>query len=490
MCDFLVHSLLQNSALKTPNEICVQYKNDSWSYIELYNHCLKIKKYLDEIIVVERRNIGIHFNNDPSFLISFFGILMAGHTVVPIPYYSTQTEVERIIHFCDIKILFTDKKFSSTHVNTTDVSFVVSRYRNNTLDFKSPLINKNSPALILPTSGSTGDPKFVMLSHYNIYSNAIAHGREIQHNSNDIFIITMPLSFSSTITTQILSCIYSNVKFHIVPLPLFPRAILNYIEKYKINCLAAVPSFLMNLIEAIESYNYKIDFKLSFITISGAPVTQRLNKQLKEIFPKTDVIQTYGLTEASPRVTMMRRGYQKLCCGKPVDGVEIKINKQESKREGEISVRGVNIMIGYYKNKKLTQSTFNKNWLRTGDIGYLDSDGDLHLIGRKKNIIISGGINIYPEEIEEFFFNQIGVIQSMVIGEKHYILGESPVVYLTINNEFNIKNIYNQSTKFLSRYKIPKRWYKVKNIPLNNTGKVIRTFKPELLHSEVILDLL
>lgn len=142
---------------------------------------------------------------------------------------------------------------------------------------------------------------------------------------------------------------------------------------------------------------------------------------------------------------------------------------------GEIVVRGPNVMLGYFKREDLTKKTLLNGWLHTGDLGYIDKDGYLYLTGRKKNIIISGGINIYPEEIEELLMNHPAVSECCVISEQHYLLGEIPIAKIVLKQDFIDSNeLYKYCKHNLSNYKIPKRFDFVSELSKTYNGKVKR----------------
>jgi len=194
----------------------------------------------------------------------------------------------------------------------------------------------------------------------------------------------------------------------------------------------------------------------------------------------------YGQTETSTRISHLLPKNSKIkigSVGKPIPGVELKIVNDEGKEAqieeiGEIIVKGSNIMKGYYKRNELTQQSIHDGWLFTGDMGKLDRDGFLYIVGRKKNVIIKGGMNIYPEEIEEIILLNPIVEEVCVYGESNELLGEVPIARVILkSNAVNIKedDLKRYCFRNMTSFKIPDRFEFVTELPKTDSGKIIRT---------------
>jgi len=207
-------------------------------------------------------------------------------------------------------------------------------------------------------------------------------------------------------------------------------------------------------------------------------------QQLMDLLPDTGFVQTFGQTEASPRATALlpEDALQKLgSVGKPIPNVEVRVvddadNPIPHDTVGNIVIKGPNVMKGYYKRPEISAKTIKNGWLYTGDLGHMDAEGYLYLVGRKKNLIISRGQNIYPEEIEEIMLDHPTVKELRVMGEAHDVMGEKVMACVVLEDEATTteKELYDFTGARLASCKVPSEIRIVKNLPKTATGKVRR----------------
>ncbi|MGG4340441.1 class I adenylate-forming enzyme family protein [Paenibacillus lautus] len=486
----MVHEILLETYQKSPNKLALITRNRKFTYEDIYKNAMKISELLRKRNIPIGSHIGLYFNNTTEFIFSFFGILISKMVVVPIPIFSKQVEIETIAENCDIHSIIAlepPKSIKRPVISWGDIESYEPSEVGYDHDTKSDL--ENSLALLLTTSGSTSAPKIVMLSHKNIISSAIAHQNSVNFSPADVFMVTMPINFISTITTQILVCILSETAIVLEPLPLIPRSIFNIIEQNRINCISMVPTTLNFLLDISRSKKIVLS-NIHTCVVSGAPLSNDLFQEAKNLLPNADILQTYGMTEASPRISIMDRGDDELSCGKVVKDVEVVIrdsasNPLPTNMVGDIYVKGPNVMLGYYKNPRLTATIIQNNWLMTEDIGKFDMWGNLRIVGRKKNIILVGGMNVYPEEIEDILNGIITVDLAVVVGVPDKVLGEVPAALIKPKRGMQLQERFISSilANHLSTYKIPRQLLMVKDIPLTPNGKVDRIKSKDLLKS-------
>jgi long-chain acyl-CoA synthetase len=222
---------------------------------------------------------------------------------------------------------------------------------------------------------------------------------------------------------------------------------------------------------------------LRIINFYGASMAIHKIRKLAEKFPEVDLIYSYGLTEAAPRVTYIKREEllsKEGSSGVPIKGVEVKImvDQREAKafEQGEICVKGPNVMMGYYKNEEKTKAVLADGYLLTGDLGWLDAEGYLYVKGRKDNMIIKSGKNIYPEEIEAVLMGYPGMKEVLVRGEADELVGEEIVAYVVSDGEeaLNLFQVLKHCKKALEDYKVPGKIYQVKELKKTLSNKIMR----------------
>ncbi|WP_127572622.1 class I adenylate-forming enzyme family protein [Paenibacillus xylaniclasticus] len=480
----LIQDILKKSKEEDPEAVAI-YTTDSYlTYEQLYNESVRLHLQLIQRKIERRKRIGIFFNNSPDFIIVFFAILMSDCIAVPLPYNGNCNEIIRLINICDIDIVLSK--------NTEEISdhnwIITSRLNQDVVfgdgnsEYEEASTDPNEVAVLLATSGTTSDPKVIQLSHRNIFTNSHAHANAIKLDKRDIFAVTMPLHFSSTLTTQLLSCIISRTTLALFELPLLPKKLIHHLNTIPVTCFACVPTTLKMLVNESQKKNITLSNTIHTIVVSGAALEEEVYKLAQLVFPRAKILQTYGLSEASPRVSIMSRDDISLSCGKAVEGVSIFVVRENGQRcnyneVGQIVVSGDNIMMGYYKNDEDTKKVIKDGELYTGDLGYLDEQERLFIVGRIKNIINVGGSNVYPEEIEQLLRNHPEISDVIVIGEEDTLLGEIPVAYVRlINNSTKISGIELKQylSNLLAPYKIPKHFYSVDEIQKTSTGKLIR----------------
>ncbi|MEK5468052.1 class I adenylate-forming enzyme family protein [Paenibacillus sp. FSL R7-0210] len=492
----IIHRLFME-ACDRKDQIILQDLKQQWTYAEVMTEAYLIALYIKKNFELEAgSHLAVYTNNEPLFITAALGIQFSGHVLIPVPYSASLTEIENILQASDAKLVIS--KYAQPARLNRHIYWVTAQdfSQEPVPSFESiSLTNPSDPnscAILLPTSGTTGQSKIVMLSHENVLTNALAHGRKVGYTDQDSFLVTMPVHFSSTIVTQLISCMLFGTRIRLISLPLLPRTAFRLFQDKAVTAFSAVPTQLMHFVSDYhQTTNWSAFDSIEFIVISGAPIPAKLVDNLQTVFPQADIIQTYGLTEASPRVSMMDRGERCLSCGSPISDVSIRLvdeeeNEVEGAAIGEVWVKGPNVMLGYYNNPELTNNTIVDGWLKTGDLGFWNESGCLIITGRKKNIIISGGINIYPEEIEEFLYGLKEVEEVMVVGVHDDLLGEVPIAFLKVCEEclIDLDALTQHCNLHLSSYKVPRQWRIVDDIPKTKTGKLDRASTKCLLLNE------
>ena len=393
------------------------------------------------------------------------------------------------IHLKKIKALLTDYN-SKIQVLLMDESVSYEYGDLTKIIYTQPSDSETSIALLVHTSGSLSKPKRVALSHKNLLSNAHSIIESLAISSEDITLIAMPLQLISAITSQMLTHLLIGATLVIMDLPFVANNFYDLCEQYQVSNFTCVPSIL-NLLTMRRIALNKLT-SLRTVCFGGAPTPNIRISELITLFPNIRFVHMYGQTEASPRLThLLPDDLEKRLgsVGKPLPGVTmIVVDKNGNECEplviGEICAKGDNIMVGYYKNPQMTNQILINGWLHTGDLGYMTEDGFFYIVGRIKNIIISGGENIYPEEVEEVLLSHSNVLDALVYPTKDVILGEVVCAKVVLKESMSADELRAYCKQFLKNSKIPKHFTVCTKIDRTASGKVIRGMKTDRADKE------
>lgn len=493
----LLKEIIKNQ--KNNNSLMIQYKRDSLTYIE-FNKIVDSKVIYLNNLKINSNNIGLFLSNSINYAIGYFAITFLDKVIVPIPVVAKEYEIISTVDYCELDLIITDSKNRETlleylknfkykiSIYNLDDNFVIYIGKSMKREFTSlhhSINQDNNVAIMLHTSGTTSNPKRVMLTHKNLISNVISNISSLRLTRKDKSLIALPMYFGYCNTAQFLTHLYLGASICIFEGMFLPNKFFDIVQREKITNFTGVPSMLIMLLTYKNSSKYDTS-SLRYICFGGSNMPIEKLRLLINLFPHSGFVQTYGQTEASPRVTALlpEDALRKIgSVGKPIPNVEVRIVDEAGNNViqgdiGEIIVKGDNVMRGYYKRPQITNDTIKSGWLYTGDLAKYDEEGYIYLVGRKKNIIINGGINVYPEEIEELLLNHGAVKEALVYGISHEILGEVPAAKIVLNQKIDYKpsseELINYCVDKLSKYKVPTEIYFVNKLEKTKTNKIKR----------------
>ncbi len=442
----------------------------------------------------------VSLSNSPEVFACFAAIWRLGAVIVPIMFLLGEDETRYILAHSDAKAVITSmdliEKIRNAAAGIDHIQHIIvlgGKDRENQMDFHR-LVESNSPlqetaemapddvALMIYTSGTTGRPKGVMLSHNNLYQNARASWEAAGATKGDTTLLCLPLAHSFGVVTMNSGSLSPFKESTAVLMRWFdPEEVFRLIEKYRVTQFIGVPTMYQLLINHPAGDKYDTG-SLERCTISAAPVTEELHRAFTTKFD-CEMYEGYGLTEASPAVALCRRGMplKKGSTGIPIPGVEVKIfdaqdNEMPTGEQGEIVVRGPNVMRGYYKNPEETAAALRGGWLHTGDAGFLDEEGYLFITDRFKDMIIKGGYNIYPSEIEGYLEEHPAVGEVAVIGIPDQKYGEEIMAFVVPapGQDIDEGSLIEFAKSRMTPYKAPSRVQLVDGLPKSLVGKVLK----------------
>lgn len=431
--------------------------------------------------------------NVPEFAIAYFAVQRIGAIIVPINAKMSLTEVEYVLTNSEAKALSVhDLLFEAVKALKNDLCLIkTGEAATNWVSFDTIYSKDESPidchlpstaeSTILYTSGTTGKPKGVLFSYENILTVAQMICVEMEVKPESRILHMMPLSHSAPLHLFFMAGLIVGATAVLTP-TFTPELLLETVEKEKTTHFFGAP--IAYLLTAKQSEIERTDLSsMKWWIYGGAPLSKPEVAFVKERFHTDHLVCVYGLTEAGPSGTLLSGPEHDTKAGSigkraalhaEVIVADEEGNEVEKGIVGEILVRGEGNMIGYYKNEEATKATFIGDWLKTGDLATVDEDGYIWIVDRKKDLIISGGVNIYPKEIEDILVTHPEINEAAVIGVPHPEWGETVKAYFAANQALNIDEIKDFVKDQLAKYKIPRLYEQVDALPRNASGKILK----------------
>jgi long-chain acyl-CoA synthetase len=428
--------------------------------------------------------------NCPEVLQAYAAILKTGAVVVPVIFLLSPAEVRHILDHAGAALVITAPELAWKADGWTGPVVVVGGEAPGALSYE-PLVAREPDAfvtteradgdlaVVLYTAGTTGQPKGVALSHANLASNARAAASLYELDREAWALAVLPLSHSYGLTVMNAGHLIGT---RAVLLRWFnPTLVLETIQRYRVQSMSGVPTMYVYLLGDPDAERFDTS-SMRLWGSGAAPLPLEIVEPFEKRFGGR-ILEGYGLTEASPVVSAHRySGVRKLgSVGQPLPGVEVRIVDDDDREvptgeAGEVCVRGPNVMLGYYRLPDETARTVRDGWLHTGDIGRLDEDGFLYIVERKKDLIIRGGLNVYPREVEEVLYAHPAVAEAAVVGIPDPVMGEEVLAFVVTRagHAPTADDIVAFCQSRLARFKCPRQVRFVDGLPKSPIGKVLR----------------
>lgn len=484
-----LYSAIQQSAAKNGDSVAFEWEGGQWTYQEVAAYSNVVGNRLAEITGGKRQNIALLIPNTPWFAPSLFGLHAAGCVAVPFNPLLTAEELGLLLSHGDCGILIYDpvleeKARAAIQHTSHEVTLLSARElvmgENPNPAPLSPTTTVDDLSMILYTSGTTGNPKGVMLSHKNIYTNVMGFTTVYKFSREDTLPCVIPLFHSFAMTTILYGGLLNGARIVLFP-QFVPQKVLQLIfSKPNIILIAVPPMLLMTARfapdDAASTHNLRL------VVSGGGPLPVDVSAFFKKKF-EHEILEGYGLTETSPVVSFNRPGINRLgTIGLALPDVETQVRDENgtvlgTNEIGELCVRGDLVMQGYYKNEDYTREVmYDDGWLRTGDLASIDDDGYMKIVGRAKDVIVCGGENIYPREIEEMLLRVPGVIQAAVVAQPNKLRSEVPYAFVVLDESAHGQVTESQLRKHcrehLAEYKVPEGFEFIDEMPQTATRKI------------------
>ncbi len=480
---------LSRWAKESPKKIALIFKEEKISFGDLNQRANTLASALRRMGVEKGERVLFMLPNGTHFAITYFAITKLGAIAVPLDIRLRWEEILPTLYHCEPKVLITFRSLYYLFENLFDTKAILIGGQGKKGDFLAwediPLSTKEietetkdpEDALYLYTSGTTGRQKAVVLTFGNLDESPRVMGEVVHTGKDDIAGIILPMSHISG--PILLNGLAAQGSTLVIFESLRPEGILETIERHQVNWFHGVPLIFQLLLESKKEYRLQ---SLKWIAMMGTQVPLNLVQEFAKKYPHVKVIQGYGLTETSPFISLtpLEKAEEKpSSIGRPVPRAEVRVVDEKGRplpkgQVGEIIVRGPMVMKGYYKDPQATSERIKDGWLYTGDLGKFDEDGYLYFMGRRDELIITGGLNVYPQEIEGVLLAHPKIAEVAVAGvpdEKRQRVIKAIIVS---KEEVSKKEILDFLKGRLASYKLPSIIEFRKDLPKTSTGKVIK----------------
>ncbi len=493
-------SILKNSARRDPQQLAVIADEERLTYADLEARSDAVAAALIDAGVTPGAVVAMQLPNVPEFPVSLYGILKAGAAVLPLnPLYKSY-EMSYLLEDSGARHMITDSSSAREaakaleEVGGTGLYVVgtppdgtagrpFSELVEHEVADRAPFVQRDpgDTAILLYTSGTTGKPKGVQLTSFQLYMNAMAHVEAFGMDPTSKVVAVMPL-FHALGLSGILNATVS-AGGTVLLLPKFDvERVLEVIQRDGATIIHGVPTMYHALLHFPKLSEYDIS-TLRRCGSAGAAIPAEVLDAVEDTFG-VQILEMYGLTESGPLATYNDPNDRKpYSIGKPIPGVEVEIWNEHNQplprgaeHVGEMVIRGHNTMSGYLNNPEATAEAFTDGWLHTGDLAYQDEDGFLFFVDRKKELIIRGGYNVYPREVEEVLYTNPKVSEAAVIGVPDERLGEEIKAFVTLKPGVTAHpaELVDYVKDRLAPYKYPRVVEIIEQMPKSPTGKILK----------------
>jgi long-chain acyl-CoA synthetase len=486
-------SILAESARKYPERTAVVMGEERIAYAQLWAQALGVAADLRERGVGPGDAVALLMPNVPDFPRAYYAILALGGVVVPVHALLTPDEIAYVLRDSGAKLLIGHPMLASGPAGAERAAIQYMDMVRQAHHDKGPseaisiaLRDAQDDAVVLYTSGTTGKPKGAVLTHLNMVMNATICAFDLfEAREGDVSLCALPLfhSFGQT-------CVM-NAGFRAgITIVLMPRfdgvAALDHMVRENVSIFAGVPTMYVALLEAAKNDPRRPPLRK--LNSGGASLPVPVLERVQETFG-VQVEEGYGLSETSPVATFNQRaiGVKAGSVGTPIWGVDVaiadaaveeRIEMLPTGEKGEIVIRGHCVFSRYLNNPEATAAVKVDGWFRTGDIGAMDQDGFVYILDRKKDLILRGGFNVYPREVEEQLLRHPAVAQAAVVGIPHDVHGEEVCAVIVLHEnargQVDRESIVMWARENMAKHKYPRLVHFVDAFPLGPSGKVLK----------------
>jgi long-chain acyl-CoA synthetase len=500
--------VLVAATAKVPHKVAVSCGDEELTYAEFDERSTQLAHGLGDAGVAKGDRVALHMGNTLEMALSYFACFKLGAIAVPLNIRLKPAEIEYILGHSEARLYIgepglyartadtprfcpADRFYETTEQTPTQGYAAFAALLTSRRDRRLPHVRASDPAAILYTSGTTARPKGVTHSHDTLQGCArTSLGWGV--GTDDVFLTFSPLAHASGLLLMVLPAIMVAAENALVP-RFDPQAVLQTLARRRCTATFGLPAGLQALCRELARHPVDVG-SLRLCLAGGDTVSLALQNEFQQRFG-VSIQEGVGMTESVP-ICLSRPGrIRPGSVGEPAEGMEVRIVDEtgapvEPGAAGELIVRTAAKMIGYWNDPEATAATIRDDWLYTGDLARVDADGYYWFAGRKKEIIIRGGSNVAPQEVEEVLLQHPAVFQAGVVGMPDAEFGESVVAFVSLRDNGPgccESELIDYARRFLSDHKVPGQVHFLADIPLGTTGKVSRKRLKESLQAQAAI---
>jgi long-chain acyl-CoA synthetase len=480
---------LRRAVRVAPGGPAVSFGDVALTYGEMWERCRRLAAALRGLGLEPGDRVAVVARNSHRYLELYQAVPGAGFVLVPLNHRHADAELRYALEDSGARVLFSDRAVADVPACVEHVVDAAAGYED-LVAGASPIrefpddVSEDDLAGIFYTGGTTGGAKGVMLRHRSLVSNAMHVQAVWPFDPETCFLLAAPM-FHLAGTLAVLPCVWHAARQVVMP-AFDAAAALDLIEAESVTATQVVPSMLAALCD--EQLERPRDVaSLRFLTFGGAPSATETLRRAQRAFPGAELMTMYGSTETAPLVTAVRHLERLLdtpharTCGRPLVGVELRIVDPGDRTPlgvgevGEVAVRGPNVMRGYWEKPRQTADVLADGWYHTGDLGRIDEHGYVELVDRAKDMIVSGGENVYSTEVEDVLYRHPAVAEAAVFGVPDERWGEAVHAVVVPRSTVTEEELVTFCREAIAGYKVPKRIeLRGEPLPKSGAGKVLK----------------
>lgn len=514
--DVMPDWLARQNELK-PEQVAIEWNDGYITYAELYTQATEMAGWLRHVGFQKGTYVALLAKSGVKYAIAIHALMQLEAIVVPLNWRLTASEMAWQLDDASVQLVLADEALASA----ASAALAKAKTQPELLQLENVMaasakagrclsrlhVQLQAVHAIIYTSGTTGHPKGAMISYGNEWWSATASALNFGLDTAEKWLVPMPLFHVGGLSVLMRSLIYGTTAY--VQDGFDAKAVNEAIDKRRVTIVSVVPTMLQRMLEIRQGKHYPTSLRA--VLLGGSAASKPLLEQAQAL--GVPVANSYGLTETASQFCTLdfAKGLQKLgSSGRPLLPNELRIEANSDAGVGEIIVRGPTVTVGYLGRPDATAAAIVDGWLHTGDVGYLDAEGYLYVVDRRKDLIVSGGENIYPAEIEAVLIQHPSVVDAAVVGCHDDEWGQVPVAFVVAGQEspnpaelpepakaakaaelpesaepLDTAGLQAYCRDHLARYKVPKRFVYVNELPRNASGKLLRRTLREWLENDL-----